>query len=152
MKLNDTKASRLDAMFEDYVGELRLAGEEAPAVMLAYTHGIHRLWRPVLGMLPGPARVRRCSMLGQGFGILVFEFAADVPVDVEGVDIDPGFVRRSEALLDRVAGLGFFRRETDRIFGRRHIPGLNSPTTRSISCSCVRYLQFVPEPAQAGTD
>ncbi|MGH2884467.1 MAG: class I SAM-dependent methyltransferase, partial [Solirubrobacteraceae bacterium] len=148
MKLNDTKAGRLDAMFEEYAGELRAAGDEAAAVMLAYTHGLHRLWRPVLEMLP----VRPGSSVldvGSGLGILVFELAANVPVDVEGVDIERGFVEHSKILLGRLAGLGYFA-EGKRIgFSVGDISGL-AFVDESFDFVFVREVfQFVPDPGQA---
>jgi ubiquinone/menaquinone biosynthesis C-methylase UbiE len=148
MRLDATKAGRLDAMFEEYAGELRRAGDEAAAVMLAYTHGLHRLWRPVLEMLP----VRPSSSVldvGSGLGILVFELAANVPVDIEGVDIDRGFVEHARTLLDRLVRLGYFA-EGKRIgFSVGDICDLAFADDSFDFVFVREVFQFVPDPSQA---
>ena len=54
MNLDERKARVLDAALEQYVEELRAAGEANAAVTLAYTHSLHRSWRAALQMLPLP--------------------------------------------------------------------------------------------------
>ena len=128
--------------------KLRRAGDEAAAVMLAYTHSLHRFWRPVLRMLP----VRPGSSVldvGSGLGILVFELAANAAVDVEGVDIERGFVEHSKTLLDRLVGLGFFA-EGKRIgFSVGDISGLDFVDDSFDFVFVREVFQFVPDPRQA---
>lgn len=107
MNLDDTKAGLLDAALDEYADELRRAGEDAAAVTLAYTHSLHRCWRTILRMLPVP---QESSVLdvGSGLGVLAFELAANVPVRIQGVDIERGFVEHATTLLNRLAAVGLF--------------------------------------------
>jgi len=148
VRLDDTKASRLDALLDEYAGELHRSGDEAAAVMLGYTHSLHRLWRPVLRMLPVQPGSSVLDV-GSGLGILAFELAANVPVDVEGVDIEPSFVEHSKTLLDRLVGLGLFA-EAKRIgFSAGDISGLEFADGSFDFVFVREVLQFVPEPGQA---
>ena len=135
-------------MLDEYAGEFHRAGDEAAAVMLGYTHSLHRLWRPVLRMLPVQPGSSVLDV-GSGLGILVFELAANVPVDIEGVDIERPFVEHSKTLLDRLVALGFFA-EGKRIgFSAGDISGLEFADGSFDFVFVREVLQFVPEPGQA---
>ena len=149
MNLDDTKAGDLDAMLEHYGGELRLSSDdEAAAVTLAYTHSLHKFWRPVLQMLP----VRPGSSVldvGSGLGILVFELAANVPVDAKGVDIEPRFVEHAKILQDQLVALDFFKAGARIGFSVGDICTLDF-ADKSFDLVFVRELfQFLPGPEQA---
>src|ERR1700744_4439573 len=107
MNLDDGKAGLLDAALDEYVDELRGAGEVAAAVTLAYTHSLHRFWRTILRMLPVPPESSVLDV-GSGLGILVCELAASVPVRVHGLHIGRGFVEHANPLSDRRAAVGLF--------------------------------------------
>jgi len=149
VNLDDTKAGDLDAMLEHYGGELRLSSDdEAAAVTLAYTHSLHKFWRPVLQMLP----VRPGSSVldvGSGLGILVFELAANVPVDAKGVDIEPRFVEHAKTLQDQLVALDFFKAGARIGFSVGDICTLDF-ADKSFDLVFVRELfQFLPGPEQA---
>jgi ubiquinone/menaquinone biosynthesis C-methylase UbiE len=101
MELDPSKQAALDATLDAYTEELRAGTDDESAVTLAYTHSLHRMWRTALRMLPMPAGSSVLDV-GSGLGILAFELAANLGVHVQGVDIDPRFVKHSNALLDRL--------------------------------------------------
>src|SRR5580658_7948239 len=98
MELDLSKQAALDTTLEAYTGELRAATDEESAVTLAYTHSLHRMWRTALRMLPVPEGSSVLDV-GSGLGILAFELAANLRLHVQGVDIDPRFVKHSTELL-----------------------------------------------------
>jgi ubiquinone/menaquinone biosynthesis C-methylase UbiE len=148
VNVDETKARLLDATLEEYATELRGAGEDVAAVTLAYTHSLHRYWRATLRMLPvSPAS----SVLdvGSGLGILAFELAANLPVHVEGVDIDLGFIRHAETLLQRLAALELFAEGAMIGFSAGDVCALDR-ADESFDLVFVRELfQFLPDPAKA---
>lgn len=148
MNLDDTKAGLLDAALDEYADELRRAGEDAAAVTLAYTHSLHRCWRTILRMLPVP---QESSVLdvGSGLGVLAFELAANVPVRIQGVDIERGFVEHATTLLNRLAAVGLFVDGARIGFSVGDICALDLPD-ECFDLVFVRELfQFLPDPAQA---
>ena len=85
--LDDRKFGVLDTTLAGYADELRQGGDATAAVTLDYTRSLHKSWRTVLRMLsvqPGGSVLD----LGTGLGILAFELAANLALDVSGVDID----------------------------------------------------------------
>jgi ubiquinone/menaquinone biosynthesis C-methylase UbiE len=148
MELNEAKARLLDASLDEYADELRRAGEDEAAVTLAYTHSLHRFWRPALRMLPvGPAS----SLLdvGCGLGILAFEVAANLPVQFESVDIEPRFIDHAKTLQDRLAAAGLFADGARIGFTVGDIGSLDF-ADESFDLVFVRELfQFLPEPVHA---
>jgi ubiquinone/menaquinone biosynthesis C-methylase UbiE len=102
MDLDTDKIELLDAMLVEYTDDLRSAGEEDAAVTLAYTHGVHRLWRQVVRMLPLPAGDSVLDV-GTGFGILPFELAANVAVHAAGVDHNATYIEHALELRARLA-------------------------------------------------
>jgi ubiquinone/menaquinone biosynthesis C-methylase UbiE len=148
MNLDDTKVGLLDAAFDEYADELRRAGEDTAAVTLAYTHSLHRFWRTILRMLPVPPESSVLDV-GSGLGILAFELAANLPVRIQGVDIERGFVQHANALSDRLAAAGLFVEGARIGFSVGDICALDL-ADESFDLVFVRELfQFLPEPAQA---
>jgi ubiquinone/menaquinone biosynthesis C-methylase UbiE len=148
VNVQETKARRLDATLEEYLDEIRLAGEDKAAVTLAYTHSLHQLWRPVLRMLP-VASEGSVLDVGSGLGILAFEVAANVPVHVQGVDIDRGFVGHAETLRDRLAAAGLFADGATVRFSVGDVGALDF-ADESFDLVFVRELfQFLPDPVRA---
>src|ERR1700753_471074 len=107
MDLNQAKADLIDAILEEYLEELRVAGDEKTATTLGYTHSLHRFWRQVLRMLP-VAPGSSVLDAGSGLGLLAFELAANVPLRVEGSDIAPRFIDHSRILQSRLADADVF--------------------------------------------
>ncbi len=151
VNVDEAKARVLDAALEQYADELRTAGEDNAAVTLAYTHSLHRSWRGALRMLPLP---HEWSVLdvGSGLGILAFELAANLPLHVEGVDLDPGFVAHAERLLDRLRGDGLFAEHASVAFSVGDISELDFDED-SFDLVFVRELfQFLPDPIGAARE
>ncbi len=148
MELSETKARLLDASLEEYADELRSAGEDEAAVTLAYTHSLHRFWRPALRMLP----VRSASSVvdvGCGLGILAFEVAANLPVQFASVDIDHRFIGHAKTLRDRLSGAGFFAAGARLEFSVGDVGSLDFAND-SFDFVFVRELfQFLPDPVHA---
>src|SRR6201992_3080813 len=107
MDLNQAKADLIDAILEEYLEELRVAGDEKTATTLGYTHSLHRFWRQVLRMLP-VAPGSSVLDAGSGLGLLPFELAANVALRAEGSDIDPEFIDHSRILQGRLDAAGAF--------------------------------------------
>ncbi|MGO9891921.1 MAG: methyltransferase domain-containing protein [Solirubrobacteraceae bacterium] len=148
MNLDDTKVGLLDAALDEYADELRSAGEVAAAVTLAYTHSLHRFWRTILRMLPVPPESAVLDV-GSGLGILAFELAANLPVRMQGVDIERGFVEHANTLSDRLAAVGLFVEGARIGFSVGDICALDL-ADESFDLVFVRELfQFLPDPAQA---
>ena len=148
MELDATKAALLDTAVEAYTAELRDAGEDDASATLAYTHGVHRLWRQVVRMLPLPAGSAVLDV-GTGFGILPFELAASAPVDAAGIDHEASYIQHAHTLETRLAG--------------EHLFDPGSQLRLSVSDACDlqfgdqtfdlvfmrEVLQFIPEPVAA---
>jgi len=146
--LDQSKQTALDATLQGLTEELRAAGDGESAVTLAYTHSLHRMWRTALRLLPLP---RGSSVLdvGSGLGILAFELAANLDVHVQGVDIDPRFVKHSMELLGRLDDEGLFAEGATVHFGEGDIRDLAFDDD-SFDLAFVReLLQFLPDPVQA---
>jgi ubiquinone/menaquinone biosynthesis C-methylase UbiE len=148
MNLDDTKVRVLDAALDEYVDTLRSAGEDTTAVTLAYTHSLHRFWRTVLRMLPIPSRTSVLDV-GSGLGILDFELAAHLPLDIQGVDINPGFVEHAKTLSERLAVAGLFVEGARVRFSVGDVCALDL-ADESLDLVFVREVfQFLPDPAEA---
>jgi ubiquinone/menaquinone biosynthesis C-methylase UbiE len=149
VELDLAKQEALDALLTEFahvlLGDL---GDEKAAVTLAYTHRLHRSWRTALRMLPvSPA----WSVLdvGSGLGILSFELAANLPLTVQGVDIEPTFIAHSQELQRRLEARPFFAEGASVRFAEGDILALEMPSN-SVDLVFVReLLQFLPEPVKA---
>src|ERR1700733_12835759 len=148
MDLDDTKAGLLDAALDEYADELRRAGEDAAVVTLAYTHSLHRCWRTILRMLPVPPESSVLDV-GSGLGVLAFELAANVPVRVQGVDVERGFVEHATTLLNRLAAVGLFVDGARIGFSVGDICALDLPDEYFDLVFVRELFQFLPDPAQA---
>ncbi len=149
MELDQGKQALLDKELTAYAAEIRQDPDEENAVVtLAYTHGLHGPWRNVLRMLPvQPA----WSVLdvGSGLGILSFELAGNLPVAVEGVDIEARFVAHANELRRRLDDRGYFAEGATVEFSEGDIHALAVPDD-SVDLLFVReLLQFLPDPLAA---
>jgi ubiquinone/menaquinone biosynthesis C-methylase UbiE len=148
MNLDDTKVRLLDNIFDVTGADPPRAVEHTAAVTLAYTHSLHRFWRTVLRMLPVPPKSSVLDV-GSGLGILAFELAAHLPVDVQGVDINPGFVEHAKTLSERLAVAGLFAEGATVRFSVGDVCALDL-ADESLDLVFVREVfQFLPDPAQA---
>lgn len=148
MDLDQAKAATLDATLAAYADELRRAGDDRSAVTLAYTHSLHRSWRTALRMLPVPAGWSVLDV-GCGLGILAFELAANVPVRVEGVDIEPAFVGHADALLGQLRDRRLFVDGASVAFEVGDVRALPQPPASFDLVFVRELLQFLPDPVQA---
>jgi ubiquinone/menaquinone biosynthesis C-methylase UbiE len=146
--LDATKFGVLDATLASYADELRQAGDQNATVTLAYTHRLHQSWRTFLRMLPFPPG---SSVLdaGTGLGILAFELAANLPLEITGIDIDAGFIDHANTLLRRLDDLRFFADGSTIRFSEGDLRTMGFPD-RTFDLVFVReVLQFLPDPVQA---
>jgi ubiquinone/menaquinone biosynthesis C-methylase UbiE len=138
----------LDEVLTAYTDELRQdPAEKTAAVTLGYTHSLHRLWRTALRMLPVD---KDWSVLdvGCGLGILSFELAANLPVCVHGVDIEPRFIFHADKLLGRLQKRSLFAEGAQISFSQGDVRALDIPDN-SVDLLVVReVLQFVPDPLE----
>lgn len=148
MDLDATKSRLLDEVIVEYSEELRKAGEDNAAVTLAYTHSLHRAWRTALRMLPVPPNWSVLDV-GCGLGLLCFELAANLPVDVHGVDIDTGFVDHANKLFGRLRAQDMFAEGTDVEFSVGDIRALRLADETFDLVFVRELLQFLPDPVRA---
>jgi ubiquinone/menaquinone biosynthesis C-methylase UbiE len=148
MELDLSKQAALDTTLEAYTGELRAATDEESAVTLAYTHSLHRMWRTALRMLPVPEGSSVLDV-GSGLGILAFELAANLGVHVQGVDIDPRFVKHSIALLDRLDEQHLFTEGATVHFSEGDIRKLAFDNDCFDLAFVRELLQFLSDPVEA---
>jgi ubiquinone/menaquinone biosynthesis C-methylase UbiE len=148
MELDLSKQAALDATLEAYAGELRAATDDESAVTLAYTHSLHRMWRTALRMLP-VAEGSSVLDVGSGLGILAFELAANLGVHVQGVDIDPRFVKHSIALLDRLDEQRLFTEGATVCFSEGDIRKLAIDNDCFDLAFVRELLQFLSDPVEA---
>ncbi|HET9073551.1 MAG TPA: methyltransferase domain-containing protein [Solirubrobacteraceae bacterium] len=148
MHLDGDKALVLDRELAAYAEELRAAGDANAVATLGYTHGIHRIWRQVLGMLPVPEDSAILDV-GTGFALLPFELAANADLELAGIDLEPSFVRHSHVLRDRLAAAGFLRAGSEvdlRLGDACDLPYADG----AFDLVFVReVLQFIPDPVAA---
>ncbi len=148
MELDQAKQATLDATLEAYTDELRAAGDDESAVTLAYTHSLHRMWRTALRMLPLPTGSSVLDV-GSGLGILAFELAANLGVRVQGVDIDPRFIKHSTTLLGRLREQALFTDGATVQFDEGDIRSLIFDDDCFDLAFIRELLQFLTDPVQA---
>jgi ubiquinone/menaquinone biosynthesis C-methylase UbiE len=148
MNIDEVKSNALDKVLTDYTDELRQAGEDEAAVTLSYTHSLHRGWRTALRMLPVTPNWSVLDV-GSGLGLLPFELAANLPLDIHGTDINPDFIRHADALGERLSALGLFSGGGTTRFTRGDAYAL-AFSDASFDLVFVReLLQFLAEPVAA---
>jgi ubiquinone/menaquinone biosynthesis C-methylase UbiE len=148
MELDPTKQTALDGTLNVYTEELRAAADDESAVTLAYTHSLHRMWRTALRMLPVTGASSILDV-GSGLGILAFELAANLRVHVQGVDIDPRFVKHSIVLLDRLDEQDLFVDGATVRFSEGDIHKLAFDNDCFDLAFVRELLQFLPDPVAA---
>jgi ubiquinone/menaquinone biosynthesis C-methylase UbiE len=146
--LDARKFGVLDATLASYADELRQAGDENATVTLAYTHRLHQSWRTFLRMLPFPPG-RSVLDAGTGLGILAFELAANLPLEIDGIDIEAGFVDHANTLLERLDDVGFFTDGSTIRFSEGDLRTLRFPDGVFDLVFVREVLQFLPDPVQA---
>jgi ubiquinone/menaquinone biosynthesis C-methylase UbiE len=146
--LDASKAGLLDAILAGYADELRQSGDQNATVTLAYTHSLHHSWRTFLRMLPSPPGTSVLDA-GTGLGILAFELAGNLPLQIDGIDIEAGFVGHANTLLARLDERDFFVDGSRIRFSEGDIRALEFPD-RIFDLVFVReVLQFLADPVQA---
>jgi ubiquinone/menaquinone biosynthesis C-methylase UbiE len=149
VELNEAKQRQLDNLLVAFADELRAdPDEEEAAVTLAYTHGVQRAYRTLLQMLPVTPGWSVLDV-GSGLGILSFELAANLPVTVDGIDINSRFVAHAQELRRRLQSMGYFGEGAVVRFSQGDIHALQVPDN-SVDLLFVReLLQFLPDPLAA---
>ena len=149
MELDQEKQAMLDKELTAYAEEIRNdPAEESAVVTLAYTHGLHGPWRNVVRMLPVQPQWSVLDV-GCGLGILSFELAGNLPVDVAGIDIETRFVAHANELRRRLDADGYFAEGATVRFSEGDIHALAVPDD-SVDLLFVReLLQFLPDPLAA---
>jgi ubiquinone/menaquinone biosynthesis C-methylase UbiE len=148
VELDGRKQATLDEALTAFTDELRAGADDESAVTLAYTHSLHRMWRTALRMLP-LAEGSSVLDVGSGLGILAFELAANLRLHVQGIDIDPRFVRHSTELLDRLDHRNLFTEGATVQFGEGDIRKLSFEDDCFDIAFIRELLQFLSDPVQA---
>jgi ubiquinone/menaquinone biosynthesis C-methylase UbiE len=148
VELDQDKQVALDAVLDAYAGELDRARDELSAVTLAYTHTLHRAWRTALRLLPVSVGASVLDV-GSGLGVLAFELASNLRLEVLGVDIEPRFVEHSTALRDCVGARGLFADGATVRFRLGDICGLELEDETFDLVFVRELLQFLSDPVQA---
>lgn len=151
MNLDEAKTRALDSALEKYVAELRTAGEAEAAVTLAYTHSLHRAWRSALRILP-VSNDWSVLDVGSGLGILAFELAANLPLYIEAVDLDPGFIGHADRLFGRLQAVDLFHEQSSITFSVGDIAALDFEEAEFDLVFVRELFQFLPDPVSAARE
>jgi ubiquinone/menaquinone biosynthesis C-methylase UbiE len=147
--LDEAKQAVLDEVLQTYANEMAPNADDQKAeVTLRYTHNLHRSWRTALRMLPiDPA----WSILdvGCGLGILSFELAANLPLVIQGIDIEESFIVHADQLLARLDDRGIFHEGARVRFTPGDIHDLPVPDNTVDLLFVRELLQFLPDPVSA---
>jgi len=148
VELDQGKQAVLDATLEAYTNALRASDDDESAITLAYTHSLHRMWRAALRMLPLPTGSSVLDV-GSGLGILAFELAANLSVHVQGIDIDPRFVKHATTLLGDLDEKQLFTEGATVQFDEGDIRALAFDDDCFDLAFVRELLQFLTDPVQA---
>lgn len=148
MQLDHDKQLALDGTLEAYAGELSSAGDDLSAVTLAYTHTLHRAWRTALRMLPVTEGASVLDV-GSGLGVLAFELASNLRLQVLGVDIEPSFVAHSSSLFELLDAQRLFIEGSTVGFCQGDIRALAFDDEAFDLVFVRELLQFLSDPVQA---
>ena len=148
MELDQRKQTTLDGILDAYTEELRAQGDDESAVTLAYTHNLHRMWRTALRMLP-VAVGSSVLDVGSGLGVLAFELAANLGLEIQGVDIDARFVKHSIELCDRLEASQMIAPGATVEFCEGDVRDLPFAADRFDLAFIRELLQFLTDPVQA---
>lgn len=148
MDLDRAKSDALDGVLDDYASTLDHRSDPSASVNLAYAHSLHRPWRTALAMLP-VSPTWSVLDVGCGVGILSFELAANLPLAIDAVDIEPGFIDHAQELLRRLRSDGVVLPEASIRFAVGDIRALAFPDERFDLVFVRELLQFLPDPVAA---
>jgi ubiquinone/menaquinone biosynthesis C-methylase UbiE len=148
MDLDQAKSDTLDRILDNHAAGIDPRVEPSTSVNLAYAHSLHRPWRTALRMLP-VSPTWSVLDVGCGVGILSFELAANLPLEIDAVDIEPAFIDHAHELLRRLRSDGVVRPEARIRFAVGDIRALGFPDERFDLVFVRELLQFLPEPVAA---
>lgn len=148
MDLDPAKSGALDRALQEYASELRSQAEPLVAVNLAYARSLHGPWRTALRMLP-VSPTWSILDVGCGLGILSFELAANLPLTIDAVDIEPGFIDHAGELLRRMRAQGVVSPQATLRLAVGDVRALDFPDERFDLVFVRELLQFLSDPVAA---
>ncbi len=138
---------RFDEVYEELASSVE---DESIRLMLQYTHQLHRLWRPLLGVLPLPEGGRFLDV-GTGSGLVPLEIATTRTIDAVGFDIESRYIAFAERFREALLSEGILDSTSQVDFRLGDLANL-SLESESFDVILVReVLQFLVDP-QAATD
>jgi len=140
----------LDRHYGALLDEMQARGDLQGVALAAYTASLHTTWRNVVLRVLGVQGGWRVLDVGSGLGLLAFELAANLPVQVEGIDLEPDFVAGADDLRRRLeAEHGFFAGGASVRFGVGDVMAVPF-ADREFDLVVVRELmQFLADPVGA---
>ncbi len=145
LTLDAAKSTVIDAVFKEY----RQTIDYWPGqVMLDYSLMLHQAWRPLLPMLPIGAGIRMLDV-GTGYGLLAAELAANIPISINGVDIDPHYVAGAREICASLSHQGVFVPGSGLSFEVGDISALAFGDAEFELTMVREVYQFIADPEQA---
>ncbi len=148
MQLDTSKSNTLDAITAGYIARLP---ESEGRRMLTYTLGLHRMWRSVLSRLPIESHATILDV-GTGYGILPFEIAANLDVDVVASDIMAEYIASCNELAQILRSMGHTRPGARLCFEQADIINLPNPDQHFDLVTVREVFSYLSDPAKAAAE